>query len=272
MGIDTVTQINNCIENNIFKDNNVGLFVVDAYNTIRNNRFFNDGIFFSVSSDPLVVEIRNNTVNGKPLVCYKNLNDFTITDAGEIILSNCSNGIIENIHLNNTNTGIYVLNSSGIHILNCTISHNLVGITLESSTDIDVLHNIICNNSWSGVWLYESDHNQISNNFLSKNYDSIYLFSSKSNNIKNNNFTHNIVGLSCWSSSKNNTIIENNFINNHENAFDKCRNQWDNSYWDDWIGLNSNVLKFLPYHIKGRILNFDRHPAVKPYDIARLTI
>jgi parallel beta-helix repeat protein len=268
MGIDTVTQINNCIENNIFKDNNVGLFVVDAYNTIRNNRFFNDGIFFSVSSDPLVVEIRNNTVNGKPLVCYKNLNDFTITDAGEIILSNCSNGIIENIHLNNTNTGIYVLNSSGIHILNCTISHNLVGITLESSTDIDVLHNIICNNSWSGVWLYESDHNQISNNFLSENNDSIYLFSSKSNNIKNNTFTHDIVGLSCWSSSKNNTILENNFINNHENAFDKCRNQWDNNYWDDWIGLNSNVLKFLPYHVDGRIsLNFDRHPSKSLYAI-----
>jgi len=268
MGIDTVTQINNCIEKNIFKDNNIGLYVVNTYNSIRDNRFFNDGIFLSVSSDPLVVEISNNTVNGKPLVCYKNLIEFNIIDAGEIILSNCSNGIIEEINLNNTNIGIYVLNSSGIHIINCTISHNLVGIALISSTDIDILHNIICNNRWSGVWLYESDHNQISNNFLSENNDSIYLFSSKSNNIKNNTFTHDIVGLSCWSSSKNNTILENNFINNHENAFDKCRNQWDNNYWDDWIGLNSNVLKFLPYHVDGRILlNFDRHPSKSLYAI-----
>ena len=273
MGIDTVTQINNCIENNIFKDNNVGLYVVNTYNTIRNNRFFNDGIFLSVSSDPLVVEINNNTVNGKPLVCYKNLNDFNITDAGEIILSNCSNGVVDHVSLSNTKTGIDIRSSSHINITNCDITSGIVGISLQSSDDILILHNHIWNNSWLGIWLYGSDRNQLLNNFLTHNNGGMFLSASSSNTIKNNNVTDNVVGISCWSSSRVNSIVQNNFIDNHENAFDKCRNQWNKNYWDDWIGLNSNVLKFLPYHVLGRVLlNFDRHATVKPYDISRLAI
>jgi parallel beta-helix repeat protein len=268
MGIDTVTQINNYIENNIFKDNNVGLYVVNTYNTIRNNRFFNDGIFLTVSSDPLVVEISNNTVNGKPLVCYKNLIDFNITDAGEIILSNCSNGVVDHVSLLNTKTGIDVRSSSNINITNCDIMSGIVGISIQSSNDILILHNQIWNNSWAGLWMYESDRNQLLNNFLTNNNGGMFLLSSTSNTIKNNNITNNVIGISSWSSSKANSIVQNNFINNHENAFDKCRNQWDNNYWNDWIGLKNNVLKFLPYHIDGRILlNFDRNPSKSPYTI-----
>jgi parallel beta-helix repeat protein len=267
-GIDTITQLYNHIENNIFRDNTLGLYVVNAYNVIRDNCLFNDGIFFSGLSNPLIVEIVNNTVNGKPLLCYKNLSYFHIADAGQIILSNCTNGVIENVSLDKTDTGIYVLGSSGIQIMNCTLSSNLIGIAVISSTDIDLLHNTLLNNRWSGIWVSASKNNQISNTFLSENTDGIYLSSSPLNMINNNTFSNNILGLSCWSSSDRNEVLENTFLNNYENAFDQSRNHWDHNYYNDWIGLQSNLFTFLPYHIQGRaVLNFDRHPAQQPYDI-----
>jgi len=267
--IDSKDQINNVIKNNSFENNDMfGLYTVNNYNIIENNNFVNDGIFISISDKQLVPEINNNIVNGKPLVCYKNLSNFKISNAGQIILSKCNNGIINSVNLSNTDTSIYVLSSSEINITNCNISNNLVGICLQSSNDIIILNNNISNNSWSGIWLYESDKNLISNNFLDRNNYGMFFFSSSRSYIQNNGFNNNSVGVSCLSSSRNNKILENNLINNNENAFDKCKNHWKKNYWDDWIGLKRSFIKWWPYNVPGRLfLNFDWHPANEPYDL-----
>ena len=65
-----------------------------------------------------------------------------------------------------------------------------------------------------------------------------------------------------------NQIYQNNFLNNIDwNAMSHfnfwrltpSRNQWENNYWDDWIGIGP---KWIPGFLG---FNFDRHPAKYPY-------
>ncbi|KYK24785.1 hypothetical protein AYK25_01780 [Thermoplasmatales archaeon SM1-50] len=271
-GIDTVTQRNNHIENNNFHDNTIGLYIVNTKSIIRNNSFINDGFYLAPSTEPLIIDLSDNTVNGKPLICYKNINNFTITDAGAIIISNCSYGIIDNITLLHTDTSIAILTSSNITISDCEIAYGVVGVSAWSSKDITIAHNHIYNKSWLALWLSKSEKNHIHHNIFTWNDGAISLDTSTDNTIKNNAITDTTVGIFCWSSSIANQMYENNFIHNHKNAFDNGRNQWDANYWDDWRGLQCKLLKNLPYHVKGRFLhNFDRHPAQEPYIISSIS-
>jgi nitrous oxidase accessory protein len=245
-----------------------GLYLVNNVNLIKDNTFVNDGITFTkLNLDQLLEpEIINNTVNGRPLLCYKNSKNFKISDASQIILSNCINGEISNVKLNNTDTGIYVLSSSKISVTNCNISNNLVGISEKYSNDVAISRNDIFNNSWSGIWFYKSDENLIKENIFVDNNYGLFFYSSGRSNIKNNSINKNLIGISFWESSITNKIKENNLINNSQNAFDECKNHWNKNYWSDWVGLNQSFLKWKPYKIPGRLfLNLDWNPAHEPY-------
>jgi nitrous oxidase accessory protein NosD len=75
-----------------------------------------------------------------------------------------------------------------------------------------------------------------------------------------------------WYKSRNNKIIENNFINNKQDAFieNAFLNRWHRNYW--------NESRFLPKVISGVIqrdydtrefqwFKMDWRPAIKPYEI-----
>ena len=65
-----------------------------------------------------------------------------------------------------------------------------------------------------------------------------------------------------------NSFSSNNFIDNGKNARPeavKC--EWNNNYWDNWIGNRINALDFLPYLVHFYLLNFDWNPATEPYEI-----
>jgi parallel beta-helix repeat protein len=268
LGLDELTQRNNRIEQNVFQENTIGLYLMNTYNIIKNNQFYDDGIYPSFSSGPLVAEILNNTVNGKPLVCYTNISGFTITEAGAIILFGCRNGVIDQTIISETDRGIYLMYSSNITISDCVITSTSVGITLVSSENITLSHNQISQSTWLSVGLYESRKNQLLQNIMTDSNDGMYFYSSSDNIVEHNNISSTIVGISCWSSSKNNRILQNNFFHNQQHAFDACDNQWIGNYWDDWSGLGLTMLRFLPYHIPGRVLrNFDCSPAQNPYII-----
>lgn len=268
MGIDAPTQTDNLIVNNTFKNNKIGFYTVNVKNTLKDNVFINNGVVLASSTEPLNFQLINNTVNDKPLVCYKNKDDFKITNAGEIILSNCKNGVIDNVTINKTDGAIYVLSSSNIEILNSKISDNLIGVFLQNSDNVVISSNFIINNNWTGLWLYESDESSILNNFIDGNIDGLMSFSSSKNNIKSNNFTNNVLGTTFLSSSKNNKIRKNNFIENNANAFDKCRNQYLNIYWDDLKGHNRLFGRLRLYNVPGRLfMNIDWFPAKEAYDI-----
>lgn len=269
LGLDEDSQHNFSITKNVFENNSIfGLYTLNRYHIIKDNLFINNGISISLSTEPLNLEIINNTVNGKPLVCYKNCNDFEITNAGQIILSNCTNVTINDVNLSNADVGLLIFSSSNIAISHSHVAHTLGGIGLASSNDVTVLGNSICSNTWYGVCLYDSDRNQVVNNLLSENNGGIYLISSSNSSIESNSFTHSIIGLLSWDTSENNNICENNFMDNYKNGFDKCRNYWNANFWDDWIGLKNPLWRWIPYNVPPRVfVNVDCHPQIHPYGI-----
>lgn len=100
----------------------------------------------------------SNTVNGKPVYYWENVNGGTVPDgAGQVILWNCSNVIVENQYLNNAGIGIQIALSSNITVKNNTCSSNSrCGISLfwDSNNNSIYLNNFI--NNANNVHSYES--------------------------------------------------------------------------------------------------------------------
>jgi parallel beta-helix repeat protein len=77
----------------------------------------------------------SNLVNGKPVYYWKDVDGGRVPDgAGQVILVNSKNVIVENQNINNASVGIAVVFSSYITIKNNTCSNNKVyGVFLLDS-------------------------------------------------------------------------------------------------------------------------------------------
>jgi len=113
-----------------------------SYNaTITNNSFINDGIFLgnyfhseSLTKEDFLHNIDDNTVNGKPLYYYKNVRNFTVPqDAGQIIIGNCTNVLIQNLYLSNTDFSIILGFCNYCNIENVTVMDTVGEVILFKS-------------------------------------------------------------------------------------------------------------------------------------------
>jgi parallel beta-helix repeat protein len=221
---------NNTISGNNITNNYYGVRLDSSNNTISGNCFVNDGLIIWDSYNNVVVD---NTVNGKPLVYLEGVSNYTVSDAGQVILVKCSNITVKGLNLSRASVGLQLFETS-----NSTITEN----------------NITANNE-DGVVLDSSSNNIISGNNITNNcyyyfgpgyYSGIYLEFSSNNSISCNNIRNNTWGVGLYSSS-NNAIFHNNFINNKENAKSaQYFNAWDNgypsggNYWSDYTGADAN--------------------------------
>jgi parallel beta-helix repeat protein len=207
------------------------------YNMIRNNSLLGSGLLADGKQD---ID-SSNTINGKPIYYYYEESDlFVPSNAGQVILVNCKNFIIENITISETTAGISILHSDKNIIRN----------------------NIIENNTDFGIQLFDSDQNQIVSNLLINNPFGVgfaaggldgYRLDAKCyrNNISRNTFQNNINGLLIVKANHN-YIIENNFIENlnqHIKNVQSFNNFYSNNYWDDWIGLKFSFMNKLPKYV-----------------------
>jgi parallel beta-helix repeat protein len=160
----------------------------------------------------------SNTVNGKPVYYWKDVEGGRIPDgAGQVIVVNCTNVIVENQDINKAGVGIQIAFSSHI--------------TIKSNN---------CSNNRAGISLVFSNNNSITNNNCSKNLDvsyplysnnmygaGIYLMCSNDNVISKNDYSNNQYGILSWFSI-NNTLYLNNFIDNTDNVFSLIStNRWN---------------------------------------------
>jgi parallel beta-helix repeat protein len=304
------SSYNSLIRNNITDNYFGIMFENSPYNTIRENNitYNGDGIYLSRSSHNRILEnyVRNadqgiriwsssnssvignvfvgdgleiwgfgnvvvdNIVNGKPLIYLEEVSDYTVTDAGQVILVNCRNINVENLNLSNTDIGIELSMSTNIKIANNKITHNSFGILpflsssisinknkvanngngirLEDSRYISLIGNNITNNG-IGIWLGSSSNNSIIGNNITNNDSGIdFSWSCSNNNISGNNITHNKSGISVSpSNNNNNQFYHNNFIDNTEQVQSTdSTNAWDNgypsggNYWSDYTGIDEN--------------------------------
>jgi parallel beta-helix repeat protein len=203
-----VNGLFNTIYNNFFK-NEIGIGLIHSYNSIIvNNTFIGDGITFQGMTTHTLLSnwnthiIENNTLNGKLIRYYKNINNGEIpNDTAQIILANCNNFILKNFDLSFANIGIQLGFSSYNQILNGSLRNNGNAIQLYCSSNNNITQNFIYNNKNSGISLTDSSNNTISRNIITNSGSSIFLYGSLNNTNNSNNLvssntiTHSIYGI-----------------------------------------------------------------------------
>jgi nitrous oxidase accessory protein len=213
----------------------------------------------------------------------------------------------ENIYITNNliKDGMYGIDlsvtTSRVTISDNTIMDNLyIGIQLKTSTYNLIQGNSIENNGAQGIDIsLNSHHNSILNNSIIGNGEegiAINGLACTENTIQGNDISDNKLGIRFLSgagtneiignniegstmeglmlqSSSENTIEMNNFIDNKRQATFKLssRNVWDANYWSNWIGvkLSAPIFQKFPKVILGGLrMNFDKNPALVPYNIS----
>ena len=266
-GIRLVYSHNNTISGNTASNNNNGLYLVHSHNnTLSGNTVIKDPMVFNNGLHGITLSNSNNNnlsgnlmyfcgitltgslggmvshnidntnlVNNEPIYYY--VNDLNLglgnfTDAGQIILINCSNSIISGLNLSNITTGIFLGYSNnntlsgntvnnnyyGMHLFESgnntlsgnTASNNYRGILLGYSHNNTLLGNTASNNNYDGIRLYYSGNNTLSGNTASNNnYYGIRLSSSYYNILSGNIASSNIYDGILLSNSNNNDLSGN---------------------------------------------------------------
>ena len=186
--------------------------------------------------------VANNTVNGKPVVYLEGVADYSVGDAGQVILVRCRNVRVENLNLSKTNVGIQLLETNNTIILRNNITNNVDGIYLRySSKNIISGNNITANNY--GICLgYSSNINSISGNNITANSEyGIRLYKSSNNSVIGNNIANNWDGIWLSGSSKYNSIAGNNIVANNDYGIylsDSSKNSISgNNITNNYVGI-----------------------------------
>jgi parallel beta-helix repeat protein len=209
----TISRSNdNTIEDNLIIGH---LRAIDIYSSqrdvIRNNTMLENSIMIEGDSvehwNTHVIET-SNTVNGKPVHYWKDVNGGTVpAGAGEIILANCTSVLVENQAIHNGSVGIELGFTTDITIANNNISARISGITSYYSARNWIRANEV-RNSGSGVRMYFSNDTDISWLNATNGGYGISFWHCVNNTIKNGTFSGNGGGMEMDYSSGN-TIVGN---------------------------------------------------------------
>jgi parallel beta-helix repeat protein len=136
------------------------------------------------------VEIATSNIT---LDCNEN-NHYSITGNGTdygVLITGKENVTIKNCKISNFSTGIYLYNSTNIHLIKNDVFYNTNGISLSSSMQSELENNKVTHNKYSGIFLYFSSQNKLKNNFVADNNSGIYLQYSEENLLRGNRMENN---------------------------------------------------------------------------------
>jgi len=220
-----INVMDNILEKNSGWIGTAGFLLESSINIIVAGNFMLEcGISLSGSIEQLnSYNIKtNNRVNGKPLYYYKNQNNLgpnNFANAGQVIMSNCSNSLISNLNVSLCEGGI------ALHYCNNnTITSNIAGggyypytyascaIYLHGSNNNNITGNSV-EFGRNGMSIYRSDFNFISENKISHNSRGIRLNRAKNNTLLSNNVSESAEGIYLYLS--NSTIISENYVFNN---------------------------------------------------------
>ncbi len=213
-GIRLNTRSHNHIFDNILMRNRRGMVVSGSYNTIENNIAYSlesfaidlIGTHYNILRRNVMTgsgirlhgsdveeytshEIdTSNTVNGKPVYYWKNITGGTVpSGAGQVILGNCTNVLINGQDLRDGSVGITLGLSSNNTIINNDVSgNNAYGFILRRSDGNTVSDNQVSSINGTAYDLYYADSNRIENNTIAENRWGIRIMDSDGNLIANN--------------------------------------------------------------------------------------
>ncbi|MCW4034718.1 MAG: right-handed parallel beta-helix repeat-containing protein, partial [Candidatus Bathyarchaeota archaeon] len=242
---------NNTFVNNIINSSTIGVSISGSQNLFRNNTITCSGLGIKDSNFNNDID-ESNTINGKPLIYWRNQKDKTVPSyTGHVILYRCENITVKNLEL----TGVYVSASTGCLITGNIITNGDYGVQLNRSSGNTVSGNFVSGNNF-GLHVHECEENLVvGNNFCNGTYYGVLLKNSnyntlKQNNVENNGFgetppyipyetyTGDVFGVKILDSS-NNLFVENNVIGNKQYGIRVLGYQHDNMiYRNNFIDNN----------------------------------
>jgi len=274
----SLMESNNTFSDNIINSSSLGVSISGHQNLFRNNTINCTGIGFKDSGFDNDIDT-SNLVNGKPIIYWIGHRDETVpSDAGYVMLSNCENINVQNLHLSDVNLfsttnslisgntlsdgefGIKMRESSKNTITGNSLIHDKHGIELTNCNDNKIIDNNISNNSGTGMLLTGSHYNTIKQNIVANNggEGGIKLVGSSNNRVTENNVTGNSQwGIRVLGDQHDNVIYHNNFIDNKVRdglqvsmlgaSMGELANPsiWDNgtsgNYWSDYLTRYPNA-------------------------------
>ena len=301
-GIELTDSDRNMIKGNMISNSGYyGILIISSQNNkFYSNIFVNDGMGISTNLNTLTTQTIpfNNTVNGKPLYYYKNVdmnNALVPSDAGQIILGNVTNLRIKDIDIQYADTGMQIVGSSHVQISNSIISYNNQdGIHIHACDNITIKDSSIYNNYYGILISYSSNNIVVDNNSIYNNDRVGIIISGSTNNlVVNNNISSNgDYGVYLDSTTKS-WIYNNSFYYNHGSgdtynssciqAYDRSAGNWWNStsgignYWHDWANnndtndQNGDGIVDWPYLIDGIAGAKDYYPLTEAQPIPELS-
>ena len=161
-------------------------------NVFRNNRFENnkyalDNYIGNNDFDS------SNTVNNKPIYYWINQHNRIVpSNAGLVVLMDCSGISVENLTLKNNGNGLYLSGTTNSMIIGNTLKNNKDGLTLTRCSNNTISGNWISNNNNYGIAGSHSPNNEISKNRIRLNAKGgITLDNSINNTITENKIDEN---------------------------------------------------------------------------------
>ena len=205
---------------NLVTDGVVGIELENcANNILRNNQMRNNRANFEVSSYPTHKVVNDvdtsNTIDGSPIYFWIEQKDQIIpTNAGFVVLVNCTGITVQNLHLSKNGRGILLFSTTSSTITQNTIisTRSGRGIEIVHSSSNNITENNIQNFS-SGIRLSESDYNMLTKNTIVHNDRGIVTESNSNQNmISENEIFSNDYGIN--EGGGNNILSENKITAN----------------------------------------------------------
>jgi len=208
------SENNTLLGNEVSDSTEQGILVRSASNRFFSNVFTNDGFRFtgsSLSDWNTHVLPTNNTVNGKPVHYLSNLSDSEFSsDAGQVIVANCTRLTVKDQDMSNTDTGIIGGFSRDVTVRENQLRDCYQGLALYHCGSGTVSDNLCERNEDAGIYLYNCLGTTVSDNDCRKNDDAgIELSYCELVTISENDCIENVGDGIYLSSSNNCTVSEN---------------------------------------------------------------
>jgi parallel beta-helix repeat protein len=212
--------------------------------SVSDNVMVGGGIYFNIEQNMLAnwnthdIDA-SNTVNGKPVYYWKNVEGGEIpANAGQVILANSTGVVVSHQEIENVFAGVEIGYSSNNTIHNNTVSDGFLGMFLDHSDNNTIINNTVSSNVYFGILLGYSNGNEIYHNSF----------------IDNVNQSIDAYGTNSW-----------------DDGYPSGGNYWSNyTGIDEKSGPNQDQLGGdglgdTPYIILGAA-NPDRYPLMSPID------
>jgi parallel beta-helix repeat protein len=255
---------NSTITGNTFTNNWEGVTLDGSTGNILKENSMNDNRYNFGVNNALPNDVdESNKVNDKPIIYWVNQHNKAVpSNAGYVVLINCTDITVQNLQLSNNRQGILLVDTRNTTINRNTVTNHVNGIELDKSPNNTITSNRIETNTNSGINAVYSDDNSFVGNTITANTVGINVNASSDNSVHRNSITANDQAIQLRNSmtinSTHNTVTENNIERNISHIFIEYEAHNNTVYHNNFIDNTEQTVDTDPYsYYGGTVIGID---------------